>query len=260
MDSLKMILIPESSNVKTGNIIQSYSSRSTCPERCPFKDGKGCYAEGRYTSRVWDRCEDKSDSRYISNEKELKIALTGFLLERVHKDSKAKVLFRHNVAGDIAVKGASMIDESLVKALSDAVAFANSIFTGNLRGYTYTHCEIDKDSAKVIHDAYDKEFLINASCETVSEVKRVKDLGVDAVIASVDPKETLKDLEEEGLKGVLCPAQLAELTQGTEGMTCEKCRLCSRHREAVVIFKVHGRAHKRATKVIMLKQQQNHSK
>lgn len=124
---------------------------------------------------------------------------------------------------------------------------------------TTTHCEIDKDSAKVIHDAYDKDFLINASCETVSEVKRVKDLGVDAVIASVDPKETLKDLKEEGLKGVICPAQLAELAQVTEGMTCEKCRLCSKHRKAVVIFKVHGRAHKRATRVIMLKQQ-NQSK
>lgn len=131
--------------------------------------------------------------------------------------------------------------------------FANSIFTGNLKGYTYTHCEIDEKASEVIHEAASKGFLINASCETVSEVKRVKDLGVDAVIASVDPKETLKDLKDEGLHGVLCPAQLAELAQGTEGMTCEKCRLCSKHREAVVIFKVHGRAHKRATKVIMLK-------
>lgn len=256
---LKMILIPKSGNNKTGDIIQSYSARSTCPERCPFKGGMGCYAEGRYTSRVWDRCEDHSDPRFVGDEKELKIALTGFLLERAYKDPREKVLFRHNVAGDIAVKGTSMIDESLVKALSGAVEFANSIFTGNLKGYTYTHCEIDEKASEVIHDAASKGFLINASCETVSEVRRVKDLGVDAVIASVDPKETLKDLEEEGLKGVICPAQLAELAQGTEGMTCEKCRLCSLHREAVVVFKVHGRAHKRATRVIMLKQQ-NHSK
>lgn len=256
MSALKMILLPASSNEKTGNIIQSYSAKSTCPERCPFKGGMGCYAEGYYTSRVWDRCEDKSDSRYISNEKELKIALTGFLLERVYKDSKAKVLFRHNVAGDIAVQGSSTIDATLVRALSGAVEFANSIFTGNLKGYTYTHCEIDEKASEVIHEAASKGFLINASCETVSEIKRVKDLGVDAVIASVDPTETLKDLKDEGFHGVLCPAQLA---QGTEGMTCEKCRLCSKHREAVVIFKVHGRAHKRATRVIMLKQQ-NHSK
>ena len=33
--NLKIILFPNSSNAKTGNIIQSYSSRATCPEKCP---------------------------------------------------------------------------------------------------------------------------------------------------------------------------------------------------------------------------------
>lgn len=119
-----MILLPKSSNAKTGNVIQSYSSRSTCPERCPFKDGKG--------------------------------------------------------------------------------------------------------------------------------------LGVDAVITSVNPEKTIRELKDNGLHGVQCPAQLgqlAKLGQVTEAITCEKCGLCSLHREAIVIFEVHGLAHKRATKVIMLKQQ-----
>ena len=34
---INMILIPESQNTKTGNIIQSYSSPSSCPVSCPFK-------------------------------------------------------------------------------------------------------------------------------------------------------------------------------------------------------------------------------
>lgn len=85
------------------------------------------------------------DARFISNEKELKVVLTGFLLERTYKDPRAKVLFRHNVAGDIAIKGTSTIDTNIVKALSNAVEFANSIFTtGNFSGYTYTHCESSK--------------------------------------------------------------------------------------------------------------------
>ena len=46
------------------------------------------------------------------------------------------------MAGDIAIKGTSTIDASIVKALSNAVEFANSIFTGNFSGYTYTHCDI----------------------------------------------------------------------------------------------------------------------
>lgn len=195
---MKVILLPKSSNAKTGNVIQSYSSRSTCPERCPFKDDKGCYADGLRTSRIWDRCKNPKDARFISNEKELKVALTGFLLERTYKDPRAKVLFRHNVAGDIAIKGTSTIDANIVKALSNAV------------------------------------------------------------ITSVKPEKTIRELKDNGLHGVQCPAQLGQLTklgQVTEGMTCEKCRLCSLHREAIVIFEVHGRAHKRATKVIMLKQQ-----
>lgn len=255
---MKMILLPKSSNAKTGNLIQSYSSRSTCPERCPFKDGNGCYADGLRTSYIWDRCENLKDARFISNEKELKLALTSFLLERAYKDPRVKVLFRHNVAGDIAIKGTSTIDASIVKALSNAVEFVKSVFTGNFSGYTYTHCEINAGSAKVIHKAASKGFLINASCETVQEVIHAKGLGVDAVITSANPEKTIRELKDNGLRGVQCPAQLGQLTklgQVTKAITCEKCGLCSLHREAIVIFKVHGPAHKRATKVIMLKQQ-----
>lgn len=35
---INMILLPESQNTKTGNIIQSYSSPSSCPVSCPFKE------------------------------------------------------------------------------------------------------------------------------------------------------------------------------------------------------------------------------
>lgn len=207
-----------------------------------------------------DRCDNPKDARFISNEKELKLALTSFLMERAYKDPRVKVLFRHNVGGDIAIKGTSTIDASIVKALSNAVEFANSIFTGNFSGYTYTHCEINAGSAKVIREAASKGFLINASCETVEEVIHAKGLGVDAVITSVSPEKTIRELKDNGLRGVQCPAQLGQLVdlgqgQVTEAITCEKCGLCSLHREAVVIFEVHGRAHKRATKVIMLKQQ-----
>lgn len=248
MTTLNMILLNRSGNIKTGDVIQSYSSRRTCPVRCPFRDGKGCYADGLYTSRVWSRCEDTKDPRYIRDDKTLKVALTAAVLERLYKDPSKRVLFRHNVAGDLAVIGTSVLDGGLVKALSEAVAFTNGIFADSVSGYTYTHCKIDKKAAEIIHEAASRGFLINASCETVSEVLSVKDLGIDAVIASVDPTETLKALKDHGLHGVQCPAQV------TEGMTCEKCRLCSKHRSSVVIFKVHGRAHKRATKVIMLKQ------
>lgn len=45
---INMILLPESQNTKTGNIIQSYSSPSSCPVSCPFKES-GCYAKNTHT-------------------------------------------------------------------------------------------------------------------------------------------------------------------------------------------------------------------
>lgn len=69
---MKMIFLPTSSNKKTGDIMQSYSSRSTCPKSCVFKNN-GCYAEGCHTKMVWDRCEDKNDARYVINGEHLKI-------------------------------------------------------------------------------------------------------------------------------------------------------------------------------------------
>lgn len=151
---MKMIYLPTSSNKKTGDIMQSYSSRSTCPKSCVFKNN-GCYAEGCHTKMVWDRCEDKNDAAH-------------------------------------------------------------------------------------------KGFLINASCATVEEVKHAKALGINAVITSVDPKETEKELKAVGLYGAQCPAQVKE------GMDCNHCQLCAKNRKVVIIFGIHG-AHKgKARKAIQI--------
>ena len=144
--------------------------------------------------------------------------------------------------------GAPALRDVLLKMVKGAI----------LRDYAPPVYGTGASSAKVIHKAASKGFLINASCETVQEVIHAKGLGVDAVITSANPEKTIRELKDNGLRGVQCPAQLGQLTklgQVTEAITCEKCGLCSLHREAVIIFEVHGRAHKRATKVITIKQQ-----
>lgn len=73
---MKMIFLKSSENAKTGDIMQSYSSRSSCPNRCPFK-GSGCYAEGIRTVKTWDRADDESDKRFVSSQDDLTIALLG---------------------------------------------------------------------------------------------------------------------------------------------------------------------------------------
>lgn len=73
---INMILLPESQNTKTGNILQSYSSPSSCPVSCPFKES-GCYAKNIRTAKVWDRADNREDNRFIGCQDDLANALTG---------------------------------------------------------------------------------------------------------------------------------------------------------------------------------------
>ena len=245
---LKIILFPRSSNAKTGNIIQSYSSRATCPEKCPLKAG-GCYAEGYYTRKLWDRCDNPEDPRHVANYDQLRLALLEATIQ--HIKSSPIVLFRHNVAGDVAIEGTSVIDIKRVNALADAVKYVNTLFPDSLIGYTYTHCEISEYAAGIIHKAASDGFLINASCETVSEVMQAKALGINTVITSVNPEETKKALKASGIVGVQCPAQTHA------DRNCKECRLCARDGKITVIFGIHGNTAKKAAKVIMMKQVNN---
>ena len=56
--------------------MQSYSSKSSCPNRCPFKSS-GCYAEGIRTVKTWERADDESDKRFVSSQDDLTLALLG---------------------------------------------------------------------------------------------------------------------------------------------------------------------------------------
>lgn len=247
MSPLKMILLPTSSNKKTGDIMQSYSSRSTCPASCVFK-GHGCYAEGTHTKMVWDRCEDKQDKRYVINGDHLRLGLLEGAFNKLSKNpTRDSILFRHNVAGDIAIEGTDIIDVNRVDTIAKAIEGANEVVGEIIKGYTYTHCKINLDASDIIHDAAKRGFLINASCETAEEARHAKALGINAVIASVDPKETERELKALGMYGAQCPAQVKE------GMDCNRCQLCAKNRKVVIIFGVHGNASKKAAKVIMMK-------
>lgn len=243
--NLAMIVIPKSANEKTGNIIQSYSARATCPNRCPLKKN-GCYADNYHTSKNWDRCENVLDPRYVSNTNDLTLSLIEAIAPR-SKKGVTEVLFRHNVAGDIAHENSNIIDVSRVNAIAYACKSAGKATGVTVRCYTYTHCEISARNAKVIHEALDNDFIINYSCETVNEVKKANELGCDTVITSIDPEETIRDLKAVGIKAVQCPAQTHN------NVSCESCKLCSRPRVTTVVFKIHGNGSNKARKVIMLK-------
>lgn len=243
--NLAMIVIPKSSNEKTGDIIQSYSARLTCPNRCPLK-GNGCYADSYHTSRQWDRCNDESDKRYIRNSQDLTLDLMSAVAIHAKRGEKS-ILFRHNVAGDIALPNSDMIDNERLNTIVKSCNEVSSNLNVNLMGYTYTHCSLTMQNFKKVKKAQAKGFTVNFSCETIEEVKKVKFADCNAVVTSVNPEETIKALKAEGLKSVQCPAQT------NDGMNCKKCKLCARDRDAVIIFAVHGNGTNKARKVIMLK-------
>lgn len=239
---MKCVLFPTSSNLKTGNIIQSYSARESCPVRCPFK-GSGCYGESYHTARQWARADDLSDPRAVDCAESMARILASSALMR----PGGVILFRHNVAGDMAVAGTSTLDAQEVRELSKAVELANGLLKTadyHVLAYTYTHCEIDAAAAEIIRAAC---ITINASCETVAECKNAIALGVPAVMACADPDAARAALKTEGLKAVQCPAQ-------TRDTNCDKCRLCARkNRKSVILFALHGNGAKKAARAISIK-------
>lgn len=74
--------------------------------------------------------------------------------------------------------------------------------------------------------------------------------GLNVVLTSIYPEADIAALKAKGIPAVQCPAQ-------TKGITCKECRLCSRDRESVVLFEVHGQSKGKARRVIQIKRAQH---
>lgn len=242
---LNMVLIPESGNSKTGSMIVTYTERVSCPTRCPFK-GNGCYGESIRTATQWKRASDNGDKRAVSTPKALEKSLASAVaLQAV---SKGVVMFRHNIAGDICTPGTNDIDQDTLDALIKANSKAKQIaklLEVEFYGYTYTHADTnDTDNVSKIKNTED--FIINVSCETISEVVQARSEGLNTVLTSATIIEDIEALKTCGINAVQCPNQ-------TRGVHCDKCKLCARNRKTVVLFEVHGNGKKKAGKVIQIK-------
>lgn len=219
-----LVLMPASSNKKTGCIPQTYSSESTCSASCPFK-GRGCYGEGIHTAHQWRRADNADDSRAVSTYEELREkALAACEKQRT-------LLLRHNVAGDICRPGTSSIDMDHVLRLAWAYR--------GLMAYTYTHAAPTAANHGLILVAKERGFCINQSCEQPAVAARCAASGIPAVLAW-DVAGRGMPAPVDGVRFVQCPAQ-------TRGKSCRDCALCARaNRKTVVVFDLHGNAAKKA--------------
>lgn len=230
--------------------MQSYSSKSSCPNRCPFK-GSGCYAEGIRTVKTWERADDESDKRFVSSQDDLTLALLEGVLEHI-KEPENELLFRHNIAGDLAVRNTNNFNIHEFLDIANAIIRVNAVYSGGfgkvVKGFTYTHCELTEGDKYVIN-SMKNAITVNVSADSPKEALEAKARGFNVAMTSVNPWEDIKLLKGSyGLTAVQCPAQTRE------GVTCKSCRLCAKDRDAIVIFGIHG-AHKgKARKAIQIHQ------
>ena len=203
-----MMIVNKSSNAKTGPITCTYRSFKTCPPNCPAKDS--CYGKTSFCGMFGKQLDKKT---YTNDWKQLKEAFSSF---------KPETKIRHHVIGDICTKG--KID---LKYLRELIFGHRS--RPDILGWVYTHAWklFTKNPALDLTN-----LTINASCDSIKDIKSAKFKGFDTTIIMPENSKSLTVIKNE--KILICPAQ-------RNNKTCKDCLICSvKGRLFTVGFKVHG--------------------
>lgn len=200
-----------SSNVKTGPIPVSTSSRETCPPTCDFK-GNGCYAENFPLRIHWDRVTEGARG----------LEYPDFLAE-IRALPKGQ-LWRHNQAGDLAGEGGQIDIYKLAE-----LAAANR----GRRGFSYTHYPLNTFNTTALALANMEGLTINVSADSLDQADAMYRHGLPLV--AVVPPGWRGTRSPAGNPVTVCPAQ------ARDDMTCATCQLCANSdRRAIVAFEAHG--------------------
>lgn len=208
-----------SGNSKTGPIPVTYRNmEETCPHDCPFFNN-GCYGVGRIEAltRKYSRTITVDHARSVL----------------AKRKPTAKYL-RDRVIGDL-VTARGRFDMPYVRTIARiAREHALTVF-----GYTHAWRMLDRRAVSSIAAS---GYVLNASCETVADVRMAISLGMPAVITNDDVSEGMMI---DGRRVVTCPAQTRD------NVTCASCGLCAKpERKSVVRFLVHGPSKNRARRAI----------
>ena len=218
-------LSPVSSNIKTGPIPVSTSSRVTCNPDCPFL-GKGCYAENFPLKIHWDAVTRGDRGQ----------PLPKFLasVEALPENQ----LLRHNQAGDFPHTG-GRISRRFVRRLVKA--------NRGKKGSTYTPHDLSKgENLALIRQANRQGFAVNVSTETELAADAAVASGLPAVLAVPDTETRTAWNSPAGNRVVVCPAQRPDST-----VTCATCAIChTRPAKLIVAFIAHGASKAKASAAI----------
>ena len=232
-----------SRNAKTGPIPVSTTTKATCPDACPLKEG-GCYAKGGPLAIFW----------YKVTRGEYGVAWDVFV-KQVAKLPKG-ILWRANQAGDLPGNGLK-IDAAALESLIKA--------NKGKKGFTYTHYSpLISDNAALIAKANQQGFTINLSGNSLAHADQLAALNIGPVVAVLPSEyerkakgkeytESLADYRArtnggklatpKGRKVTICPATYRE------DVTCASCGLCARLRDVIIGFPAHGAQKKKASAI-----------
>lgn len=192
-------------NRKTGRIPVSISPKSTCPESCKLK-GHGCYAEFGPLAWRWDKVN-------LSFEE---------VIARIYA-LPAEKLWRHNQAGDLPGTEDVLDEEDCLR-----LCLANQ----GKRGWTYTHYPLELN-LYLIQKMNAENFVVNASCDTLSQVDQYAGLVPLVVLLPSMVKEPVV-FTPEGREVDVCPSYLNPL------FTCVECQWCVKPDHRPIGFPAHG--------------------
>lgn len=212
-------LSPQTSNSKLGfGVAASTSDLKTCPNSCPLKGDKGCYASaGGPLAIHWRKVS--SGERGTTWDKFVD------QVECLPRGWKLR-LFQ---AGDMPSKkaGSEMIDDQAMLKLAKVVK------NRNLQCWGYSHKALNKTNVKIIKDCAEMGLVINASADNLKEADVFKAKGVPTVV-TVPSDFKSGTLTPKGNKVIICPQQ-------THGKTCAECMLCHKANRSVLVgFRVHS--------------------
>ena len=228
LSDLRFHLTRVSSNVKTGPIPVSTSSRATCSPSCLFF-GNGCYAETGPLALHW--------AKVTSGERGT--PLSQFIA--AIKALPPAQLWRHNQSGDIPHTFGRI-----------SRRFIRAIITANRgkRGYTYTHHDPNLgENLALIRQANRQGFTVNLSTETEAAADSAIAAGLPAVMAVSSDETRTTWSTPAGNRVLICPAQRSDTK------TCADCQLChKRGRRVIIAFLAHGTGKRKAQAAIAARQ------
>ncbi len=203
-----MLTVTKSENRKLGNCGATYRGKMTCPSDCPAF--KACYGKAGFCNIQFENAgKEKEKSDTVQLVKWIASLAQGFK-------------FRMHVTGDFLTD--DVMDKTYIRGFMRAMFKRPDL---KCWGYTHAWNRFKKNIFKKI-----ASININASCDSISDIKAAKKKGFDTVIVMpVDAKSGVYD----GERIVICPAQTAQ------NMNCEKCMICFRkNRDFSIGFRAHG--------------------